>query len=185
MRKVIAGLVVLVAVLVAVVAYGYSNLEVGSAEVQGVRPEFTPEALQAAAGPIRVVIGDPKDSLETYITGMRVKVAFNVENDGFIPALSPFKRYTLFLGNLPVGEMDGAGPAWLGGGSTTPGAVDVLVPPGALPADVVDALMDGGTIELTVQARLGWGAVTVLRESATLTATPDETIRDTLGLPGS
>jgi hypothetical protein len=184
-RKVIAGLVVLAAVIVAVVAYGYSNLEVGSAEVQEVRPEFTPEALQAVDSPIRVVIGDPKDSLEKYITGMRVKVAFNVENDGLIPTFLPFKRYTLFLGNLPVGEMDGAGPAWLGGGSLTPGAVDVLVPPGALPPEVVDALMDGGTVELTVQARLGWGPATVLRESASLTATLDETIRATLGLPAS
>ena len=96
---------------------------------------------------------------------------------------APFKRYTLFLGSLPVGEMDGAGAAWLGGGSITPGAVDVLVPPGALPTEVVDALMDGGSIELTLQARLGWGAVTVVRKSAPLTATPDETIRATLGLP--
>lgn len=184
MRKVVAGLAVLVVVvLVGVAACGYSSLEVGSAEVQELRPEFTPGALQSIGSSIKVGIGDPKDTLGSYITGMRVKAAFNVENDGFIPAFAPFKRYTLFLGSLPVGEMDGAGAAWLGGGSITPGAVDVLVPPGALPTEVVDALMDGGSIELTLQARLGWGAVTVVRKSAPLTATPDETIRATLGLP--
>jgi hypothetical protein len=184
-RKVIAGLIVLILALAAAVAWSNSNLEIGSAAVQELSPEFTAEALQAASSPLQLVIGDPKDSLGVYITGMRVKLTFNIENHSFIPAFSPVKRYTLFIGNLPVGEVDGTGSAWLGGGSTTPGSVEVLVPPGALRPDVVDVLMDGGTIELNVRAELGWGAATVLRESGLLSATPGGTIRAVLGLPDS
>jgi LEA14-like dessication related protein len=160
-RKVIAGLIVLILVIGALAWTGYNRLMVTSTEATGITPALNTGVASLARASIKVMTGDILGAADEVVEGVEVDIELTLENDFFTPLYLAPGSHAVFLNGVEITRQFQSESGWMRPFATKVLHISVAVPFEQFPEAVVAILIEGGNIDVKVESTIGWSIFTV------------------------
>lgn len=144
-------------VLLVLVAFSYSRVQVSVSSVESVRPAFKTDTSSLISGALGALKGDPGEALTSVINGLDVKAELQIENGGILPVYFPELRHVVFVGDpheVPSDRVQKNPGLWLMPQQQKTVAVTALVPLEEIPELALSPIINGGDIELAIESEL-------------------------------
>jgi len=143
-------LAVVTGVILGMVFYGYSSVEVDS------------------SGNSTLVLDLDKDRgrFDPLIKSVTVETTVDVHNNSFVPIYIPAMEHNMSINGKPVGSPIHTPSMWIGSWGNESVPVSTSIPREALPGIILGYIISGGNIDITVQSTARIAGFTLTREQA-------------------
>ena len=164
--------------------YSYSQLSVVDRGVDSVRPALNTDLDSLFSAGTQLLSGDVTESLSSVVDGLNIEQHVAVQNGSFIPVYLPSTRFIIFAGEEhgDVPERVQSNPSmWLAAHESRPISLRASIPIEEVPELAIDALINGGQLEFSIDARfkiLGVGIHRRFVTNGSVTETVLERLRE-------
>ena len=183
MRRILAAILILVLLLIVLTACSYSRFQVKVTAVASVKPTITADLNSVARGVSSLISGNVRAAISEVVTGIEVDVELSLDNSGPMPVYLPGMKHVVYLGEMQDDAVDRApaNPAvWSMPGSSRSVHVKVFIPIEEIPELALEALLNGGAVEVSVDTIINLAGVSFAR-SASARGDVLEAVRNRLG----
>ncbi len=110
------------------------------------------------------------------IAGVTVDMTIDARNSTFVPLWAPVLDHELFVGDEYIGDAERTPSMWLGPRGREPVAVSAFVPRDALPTVILELILSGGNIDVTVESTATVAGVTFTIPTTVSLAIADQSL---------
>ena len=176
----VPSLFTVVGLLLGFIIFGYTQLDMTSPQVTGVRPALDTSVDAVAQAGFRLLVGDLPGAAEAVLHGVELSMEVDVANAVSLPLFIPSMEHRVLLNGVEVTEPVKMPGRWLGMGSTDPVSFDVLILTDRLDDTALAMVLAAGDLDLEVETRLGLGPVSLTRRTEVFQFSPGEAVRTAL-----
>ncbi len=143
-------LAVVTGVVIGMIVYGYSSVEVDS------------------SGNSTLVLELDKDRgrFDPLIESVTVETTVDVHNNSFVPLYIPAMEHNMSMNGKPIGSPIHTPSMWIGSWGNESVSVSTSIPREALPGIILGYIVSGGDVDITVQSTARIAGFTLTREQA-------------------